>query len=869
MNSLFKSLYKHILSVLVIVLLSLLLVGCPGTAGGGDKPDDNPSDTSYNLSVKQTYATWVEINFCTVEEMEALDYYDYELYKGNETEPLYTSMLNDESSDYYKRIFGSAYDSTKPLTPDTEYTIKVEYWTPDWHTYTRELKFKTKAYDFSDYTLEYDDIYKGIRIKSNEILIGQVAAWRSDKVDGDYQKVNLTNNSNYVVDVYDKNNLETNKTYYYKFAVTKYNYDTSEYDILYESTEPKSITVGKLPPKAVDKDSIKIYQGITGVKFEWDAVKDATKYKVSVKPDSAYLSDPALVEEEITDTIYEFDALKYIEDFTTYSAIHYRDYNVYITAMNEAGNSGYVYRTFNIDDVKITSVSVNAGQKEAVYRIKTNFDYVGPGCTVEYILNSKYSEDQINDENLLAPISSSPEIIRKDLKIFTEYDYNPTSGYVFVRAKYKDKDGNDKQTIAYKSVSKFTTGEFDAITDLEVVEVKSTSIKIKFTGLSAEQKDGQNVYYWVMANNKDPEKITNPAGAVIENLEPGINYSLKVIATNDNYVTKYDFGDYENYAEIEAATVSGLSKPTNVTLSEEEGASDTQPLLKVTWDKITEDDGSGNVAYEVEFKILKKSSFRKFIHKVGEDYVNAYINTYEATMPVNAGNRYLARVVAYKVDEPACKVYSDTKEIQFQKYDDRTLITALTYPADVGNHKAGDVIDFTDTNVWEGENFVPRSSTTTGYNFGITQFMGEASNEKIRIPTGDPAYFAFKVSFDTEEDADEQGINSTYTPRLIFIDEYAFFTAAERQDFGCFGNIYIVIPETDGYILKEFPDSTGYLFSSVNMPYFNRESDGSLRSTTSAASAGIAVDEIWIYNNSVYVGVKQTVAGNVGFSYFY
>ncbi len=854
--------------VLSIVLLIFLVAGC-SNASGGDSSDNNTSDVPYNLSVRTAYATWVEINFCTVEEMEALRYYSYKLYKGEETEPVTEDGYNSEASDYYQRISGSGYSSTKGLIPDTEYTIKVEYTTSDYKTIKKELKFKTKPYDFSDYTLGYDDIYKAVRITSEELNIGSVTAWRSDKADGEYIEVKLkTNNSNYV-DVYDDNNLENNKTYYYKFAVKKYNSETGAYDVLYKSTEPKAITLGKLAPKAVDEDSIKIHQGITRVKFEWDAVKDATKYKVSVQPYSTYLSEPALVEEEVTDTVYEFNALKYIEDFTTYSSIHYRDYKISITAVNEVGNSDSIYRKFNIDDIKITSVAVSAGQKEAVYRIKTNFDYVAPDCTVEYILNSKYSEAEINDENLLAPISSSPEIIRRDLKIFTEYYSNPASGYAFVRVTYKDKDGNDIKSSKYKSVDRFKTGEFDTVTDLEVLEVKSTSIKIKFTGLSAEQKDGQNVYYWVMANDKAPVKITNPDGAVIEGLEAGINYSLKVIATNDSYVTSSDFYVYGNYAEIEAATDSGLSKPTNVTLSEEEGTLDTQPLLKVTWDKITEDDGSGNVAYEVEFKILKKSSFRKFTHKVGNDYVNAYTNIYEATMPVNAGNRYFARVVAYKVDEPACKVYSDTKEIQFQKYDDRTLVTALTYPANVGNHKVGDVIDFTDPNVWEGENFVPRSSTTTGYNFGITQFMGEASNEKIRIPTGNPAYFAFKVSLDAEDDADKQGINSTYTPRLIFIDEYAFFTAADRQGFGCFGNIFIVIPETDGHILKEFPEPDGYLFSSVNMPYFNRETDGSLKSTTSAASAGIAVDESWIYNNSVYVGVKQTVSGNVGFSYFY
>ena len=46
---------------------------------------------------------------------------------------------------------------------------------------------------------------------------------------------------------------------------------------------------------------------------------------------------------------------------------------------------------------------------------------------------------------------------------------------------------------------------------------------------------------------------------------------------------------------------------TYVVLSEEAGIMPTQPYLNVTWDKIAEDDGTGNVAYEIEFKVLKKS----------------------------------------------------------------------------------------------------------------------------------------------------------------------------------------------------------------------------------------------------------------------
>ena len=203
-----------------------------------------------------------------------------------------------------------------------------------------------------------------------------------------------------------------------------------------------------------------------------------------------------------------------------------------------------------------------------------------------------------------------------------------------------------------------------------------------------------------------------------------------------------------------------------------------------------------------------------------------------------------------------------------EKYDDKTLVTALTYPANIGSHLLGDVIDFTDPNVWEG-NIIPRSTLTTGYHFGLTSFMGEASNDRIQIPNGNPEYFAFKVSLDSETDENEWGINSTYNPRLIFIDDYAFFTPGEKQGFGQFENIFIVKPDTDGWILKEYPEPSSYLFSDINMPYFNKDNNGNLTSTTSAASAGIAVEESWIYNNSVYIGVKQDVAGLLGFSYFY
>ena len=80
-----------------------------------------------------------------------------------------------------------------------------------------------------------------------------------------------------------------------------------------------------------------------------------------------------------------------------------------------------------------------------------------------------------------------------------------------------------------------------------------------------------------------------------------------------------------------------------------------------------------------------------------------------------------------------------------------------------------------------------------------------------------------------------------------------------------FNNVVLIGRLTDKPVLKTFEDDKLDGRTYVNMPYFNQSGIGS----TTAQSAGIEIDETWIYNNSVYVGVKQELAGNLGFSYFY
>ena len=747
-----------------------------------------------------------------------------------------------------------------------EHADELKHWreTKDYEKIERTITFKTKPYDFSSYKLEYDDIYDTVYIYTNELKVGDLKVYRSETADGEYSEIEIEGGAYPFLFCRDESDtLETDKTYYYKFKI----FDSSSDKLLYESTTPLSIKVGVIPPESVNMESLKTLQGITRVKFTWDEVDGADEYDIKVTTDS--YSAEVLDTKTVTEAAYEFDAIECVENFTLSSN---KEYEIRITAKNAGGTSLEKYKSFYLYLPKISKVEVIPGQKEAQYICSSNIDYIPEGCSIEYALK----EESYSDNPVVSSIE--PIFTRTGLNIDTEYnDYSSYyhSGVVYLDVTYMDKNGDiQSYTSGNMKVGSFRTGNFDAVTNLEVLEEKTTSVKYKFSPLTTEQLNKQNVYYYVIAEDgiTSPiiKKIDNPAAEyqVIEGLEAGREYSLKVLVSSDSYLYSSDLEDYNTFAEIKVITDSGLSKPTNIVLSEEAGIMPTRPYLNVTWDKIAEDDGTGNVAYEIEYKVLKKSNFFKF-HEVNGDYVKTYINEYSAQMPVNAGNRYIVRVVAYKVDDTSSKVYSDEKVIQFSKFDDRSLVTALLYPSTVDN--AGDVIDFADPNVWNNL-AAPKSSLAKGYNFGFTQFMGEAGTGlNFILPSENPEYFAFKISFDGKDADNAVGIDSSYTPRLIFVDRNAFlsFTAIGKT-YGEFSKIYIVIPDTEGYILETFEDdASDYLDENVNMPFFSEEANGSFTSTTSVQSAGLEINETWIYNNSVYVGVKQELAGNLGFSYFY
>ena len=861
MNFLQKRLFKRTGGgITYLVLFLMLFTACPNPTTNVIEPNND----SYKPSETNVGATYAQILFCTEDELKTLSSFEYFLYRENNTDYEYSSWNNDDNE---KIIYADKY-SKKPLIPNTNYTLKITYTLNNYERIERTLTFKTKPYDFSSYTIEYkDDIYHTVYIYTNELKVGDLKVYRSETADGEYSEIEIKTeiaegDYPFLFCSDESDTLETDKTYYYKFKV----FESNSENIVYESTTPLSVKVGVIPPNYVNMESLKILQGITRVTFTWDEVDGADEYDVEVTSDSNY--GTVFDTKTVTEATYEFDAIECVENFT----LSRKKYRIKITAKNVGGNSLEKYSSFTINLPEISKVEVIPGQKEAQYNCSTNIDYIPEGCTVEYAF-----KERSYDDNTI--ISSKEQIFtRTGLYIDKEYNESSTtyrSGVVYLKLKYINKNGEEKNyTSDTINVGSFRTGNFDAVSNLEALEEKTTSVKYKFTPLTTEQLNNQSVYYYVIVEDgvEKPkiEKITNPAAEyqVKEGLDAGKEYSLKILVSSEYLLYSSDLEYYKTFAEIKVITASGLSKPTNVVLSEEESLIPTQPYLNVTWDKIAEDDGTGNVAYEIEYKVLKKSKFRKFTHIVNGDYVNTYINEYSAQMPVNAGNRYIVRVVAYKVGDTSSSVYSDEREIQFSKFDDCSLATALLYPSAVGNHVAGDVIDFADPNIWNGLN-APKSTLTNGYNFGLTQFMGEAgSGLNYIIPSGNPEFFAFKISFDGKDSDDVIGIDSSYVPRLIFVDRCAFSFTSLQKEYGEFSKIYIVQPDNEGYILETFEDKNKDGRTYVNMPYFT-QSGNLISSTTSAQSAGIEINETWLYNNSVYVGVKQEVAGNLGFSYFY
>lgn len=834
-----KAIYRGgVLAFLFLLLtLSLSLTSCDLLFGnkenGGEK--ENNKNTGYEITA-EVGATYADFTFCIKEEMQKVNRIEYRI-----------KAASDSSSYGYDYQYKFNTLSVSNLKPEKEFNISVTYYFSEGYSDSikKDFNFTTKAVYVPDFTPKYDTIYEWVKFSTKEkidVLCDKLGILRAESEDGPFVEVKTAYRNEYLED----DTVSSLKKYWYKFRL--YKYADSEYKILMESEKPVSISTERMSPEKINEKSVKMTKGIKSLTLSWDPVDDAEWYEITLE--KVYSSTPVFEYRKVEGTSYT------IPDISAGSTYYVRLY-----AVNAVGKSDDVLESFSLPySPKISTIKVEAGQTDATYIVQNNFDYLEEDCSATYTVRESSSEDSA----ILAGPFTEPVFVRENLIPASEYSpYSFSagkSGYVHVTYSYTDSDGNPKKTTDYRASSSFNTLGYDEVTNLKIDDITSTTATLSFDELTEDQKFGQTVKYWVLAETNGESAKTasaNSSPITVTGLEAGRNYLFKVYALNSG-TSANNISDNWVYASVEAITESGLSEPSlkSVVEGEQTGVKTT---LTVSWIKINEDDGE-NVDYGIEGKVLKNRMFRSLDFVEDSLSFDEATNTYSAQVKVNAGNRYFIRVYAYKTAEPACKSYSSEKEIQTAYLNDRLLATAIVYPEDdeSAGIRAGDVIDFVDTHVWENGASI-RSTLRQGYNFGLTQFNG--ASPKFRLPTGQVEYFAFKFCF---KSAYANGIDASYSPSLIFLDSSGISSASPLwNDYGSFEEMYIVTPDADGSFIKT------YKKSQTNMPYFIPQDNGSLSASVKCSAAGITVEEEWLYNNSVYVGVKQTVAGNLGFSYYY
>ena len=505
MNSLFKLLHKHVWSVLVIVLLSLFLVGCSGTAGGGESGGDESGSTSYTPSVRELHATYAVINFCTYEEMQGLYNYEYDLYEGDNTTPIKHARRSG-STDFWIYIHAGEY-SLKPFNPNTKYKLKITYDLKSGDPIDRTLEFTTKSYDFSDITIEYDaDIYKKVIIESDEYYLdssydASIKIYRSETADGEYKEVSASQDSTSdSIKYYDDDKLESNKTYYYKLKVVK------------NDSDPTGVII----PGNVDGDSIKISNGITAVKVEWEPVAGADCYIFSFG-DRTYVSAftaNIVAAKELTTTSYTVEGLEPGSDYT-----------LKISAKNEGGTSREAtQKTFTLSEPSITGFKKVIGQEEAEFHITPSFDFIPEDCTVTY-----HMEDSL--DNVIVADTSEPVLKRTGLTIEEKY-----TEYLYLNYSYTDSEGNTKTGDSFKRVEYYTNG-FEPPSTIEVKSTGKTTITIAVGQPPVTSYDGKPLYthcyvYYGDSKVSSVENIkTDSTDYEIGGLSSGRDYTIKVFTS--------------------------------------------------------------------------------------------------------------------------------------------------------------------------------------------------------------------------------------------------------------------------------------------------------------------------------------------------
>ena len=867
---------------LVALISAMLFTGCPGP--NNSKPDGEDNSQSIEVSSQQVGMNYISF-VVKYTGSEVPKNWTIELYKSDDLEKKldYEYEINTKAVIVkFDNRAKSSKDATR-ITAGTEYKVKIIMKDSNYNESVKTLTFTTKPKGSPEIiSCKYESGTKPYVVVSYDEaptdFIKKLELLRSENEAGEYTKVEETTFISSGSELKDYS-IEENKNYYYKLKA----YDNEgtasapEYKSIGESSV-KSVATGYAVPAKIDYNKITYTKGIKSFTVTWPKIEGATQYDVWLQKYNSSSYQPK--EGDIIEK-YEAKGDEVSHQFKNLDAG--KTYDFYIKVTTAGGTSDYsrtiistVKPGFKKESYGTTYAKVTAGQDKATYTTELNFTEAD-GC--EFYLTLR--KDSSADSDVLYGIEkaeNTSSFVVEGLSPATEYTYYSSkkyySGYVFLTAKYTDSTG-DQTVTDYIKVNSFKTRGLDAPANVQFVSSTANTATISFDDLTTEQKFGKTVRYEVTAYDSDDKFKGSGKGSnspvTVTGLKKGQNYRFVVTTT---------FTGAAEYVEQDSAvcygsTQSGITvKPVIKELTEvaaEEYHRGIRTNIQVKFDEIEVSGmNKADFVYGIEYKIFEKSSFKtaqeNFI-KDGKDKTikltskDAVSGNFTQKVLVNAGNKYKFRVWAYNTDDDTDVVYSEVKEIQLKTIDDSVTFAALKYPE--GNTigaKAGEMVEFTNPKVWEKETEI-RSTKTEGYKIGYIQLMGEIESTKILFPksTGS-AWVAAKFNF-------TDALNADNIPRIILIDRYAFPFAPNQ--YGYFNKVYITMPNEQGSIIKEYPDEKNKdsaIYKDFNMPYFDSQSG---KTSTSPSAAGMQIEEEWIFNNSLYLGVNQTIAGNIGFSYYY
>lgn len=852
-----------------------MLTACPGPNNGNVTDDDKSQKI-------QVFSQEVGMSFISM----VLKYtgddtpvsWGINLYKADNL----GKSLDYEYESYNKNVI-LKFDNRagKIIDAGTEYIIKITMKDSNYDELTKNLSITTKAKgspQIKSCTYESGTSpYVNVTYDEAPSFLKKLELWRSESEAGEYTKVNETTYFYSSLEIKDTK-VNDSKTYYYKLKAYENTGSDSEpnYLLLGESNI-LSVETGIKKPFEVDETKITASKGIKSFTVTWPATAGATKYNIWLQKyrSSSYQpkDDDILQKYEVTGDVNSYQ-FKNLEPDTSY--------DFYITVTTAGGTSSKSYKTistvnptFKSNGVSKEKVKVTPGQDKATYKAELNFAETD-GC--EFYLTLRKGSSATSDVLYGIEKTTNTSFVVENLSpatYYSRYSSNNPTGYLHLTVKYTDADGQIQTKTDYTEVDYFTTLGLDAPSNVQFVESTANTATIKFDELTTKQKFGKTIIYEVSAYDSDNKLKNSTRGAsspiTVNNLSKGQNYRFEVTSS----FTGEDSFAKKDRASCYGATQSGITvKPVIKEITEvaaEDYHRGVRTNIQIKFDQLvvsgmkTED-----FVYGIEYKIFEKSPFKaaqenfildekdKFIELTSE---KADSGSFTQKFLVNGGNKYKVRVWAYNKEDKTDIVYSEVKEIQLNKIDDSVTFAALLYPQ--GNTigaTAGQMVEFTNPKVWEKETEI-RSSGEKGYMIGYIQLMGQIESTKILFPKSQGVEWVnAKFNFTDALKADN-------IPRIILIDRSSFPFATNT--YGYFNEVYITMPNEVASIIKTYKDDSEnkkYIFQDFNMPYFDATTG---KTSTHPSKAGIPVDESWIFNNSLYLGVKQTIPGDLGFSYYY